>query len=50
VLAEALQGAAEPPVVEERVFDAQASRHAQFLRLWRVGATAYIDQGWVEAA
>jgi hypothetical protein len=47
VLAEALEGAAEPPPVETRVLDAQASRHAQFLRLWRVGRTAYIDQGWV---
>ncbi len=50
VLAEALESAAEPPAIEERVVDAQAPRHAQFLRLWRVGATAYIDQGWVEAA
>jgi phosphonoacetate hydrolase len=50
VLSEALENRTEPPPVETRVFDAQAARHAQFLRLWRVGATAYIDQGWVEGA
>ena len=50
VLSEAMEAGTEPPPVETRVFDAQAPRHAQFLRLWRVGATAYIDQGWVEGA
>ena len=50
VLSEALENGTEPPPVETRVFDAQAAHHAQFLRLWRVGATAYIDQGWVEGA
>jgi hypothetical protein len=48
VLSEALENAAEPPPVETRVFDAQSARHAQLLRVWRVGSTAYIDQGWVE--
>lgn len=50
VLSEAIENAAEPPPVEARVFDAQSARHAQFLRLWRVGGSAYIDQGWVEQA
>jgi hypothetical protein len=50
VLLEARDDAFEPPPPETRVFDAQAARHAQFLRLWRVGRTAYIDQGWIESA
>jgi phosphonoacetate hydrolase len=50
VLAEAREAGAEPPPVETRVCDAQTSRYGQFLRLWRVGATSYIDQGWVEGA
>ncbi|MGH8666775.1 MAG: alkaline phosphatase family protein [Burkholderiales bacterium] len=47
VLAEARESGAEPPPVETRVCDAQSAHHAQFLRLWRVGTTTYIDQGWV---
>jgi hypothetical protein len=50
VLAEALEQGVEPPPLQTRTLDAQTSRHAQFLRLWRVGTTAYIDQGWVEGA
>ena len=50
VLAEAIEAAAEPQPAETRVCDAQSSRHAQFLRLWRVGSTSYIDQGWIEGA
>ena len=50
ILSEARAAGEEPPPPETRVFDAQSSRHAQFLRLWRVGTTAYIDQGWVEPA
>ena len=50
VLTEARAAGVEPPEPHTRVFDAQAAHHAQFLRLWRVGTTAYIDQGWVEAA
>jgi hypothetical protein len=50
VLHEARIEGAEPAAPETRVFDAQGARHAQFLRLWRVGSTAYIDQGWIESA
>ena len=50
VLLEAYAQAVEPPPVETRVCQADAARCAQFLRLWRVGRTAYIDQGWVEGA
>ena len=49
VLQEAYDGGFEPPPVETRVCEAEGGQGAQFLRLWRVGATAYIDQGWVEA-
>lgn len=50
VLLEARVEGTEPPPAETRVFDAQGAHHAQFLRLWRVGSTAYIDQGWIESA
>jgi hypothetical protein len=48
VLAEAYAALDEPPEVETRVCQAEAAHCAQFLRVWRVGRTAYIDQGWVE--
>jgi hypothetical protein len=48
VLSEAHVQADEPPEVETRVCQADGRGYAQFLRVWRVGRTAYIDQGWVE--
>lgn len=48
VLSEALVQGAEPPGVETTVARSEASRVAQCLRVWRVGATAYIDRGWIE--
>ncbi len=48
VLSEAHARSEEPPPVETRVGQADGAHCAQFLRVWRVGRTAYIDQGWVE--
>jgi len=50
VLTEARVQGEEPPPTQTFLFDVQASRSSQFLRVWRVGGTAYIDQGWVEGA
>jgi arylsulfatase A-like enzyme len=48
VLGEAFEQRAEPPAVETRIARSESARTAQCLRLWRVGSTAYIDQGWIE--
>lgn len=48
VLSEALVRGSDPPAVQAQVARSEAARVAQCLRLWRVGAAAYIDQGWVE--
>ena len=38
----------EPPAVETQECETESARCAQYVRLWRVGRTAYIDRGWVE--
>lgn len=48
VLNEALVQGSDPPAVETHVAQSDSARIAQYLRVWRVGATAYIDRGWVE--
>lgn len=48
VLSEALLQGREPPAVQTIVARSEATDVAQSLRVWRVGGTAYIDQGWVE--
>jgi hypothetical protein len=48
MLSEALAQGSEPPPLETRVCEAATARSAQFLRVWRVGGSAYIDQGWIE--
>lgn len=48
VLREAVMQGGEPPCVETVVARSESGSHAQCLRLWRVGTTAYIDRGWVE--
>jgi len=48
VLNEARVQGSDPPAVETHVAQSDSARVAQFLRVWRVGTTAYIDRGWVE--
>jgi hypothetical protein len=48
VLSEALNGKSEPPAPESRDHAVETGRHRQVLRLWRVGRSSYIDQGWRE--
>ena len=48
VLAEALTNEAEPPDPESADRSVETARHRQVLKLWRVGRSAYIDQGWRE--
>jgi len=48
VLSEALNGKSEPPAPESRDHAVETGRHRQVLRLWRVGGSSYVDQGWRE--
>jgi phosphonoacetate hydrolase len=48
VLSEALTSGAEPPDPESADCSVETTRHRQVLKLWRVGRSAYIDQGWRE--
>ena len=48
VLSEALNGSTEPPSPQARELDVETGRHRQVLRLWRVGGSSYVDQGWRE--
>lgn len=50
VLSEALQGGAEPPAPRSHDHAVETGRHRQVLRLWRVGGSSYVDQGWREDA
>lgn len=50
VLSEALHGKSEPPAPESKDHAVETARHRQVLRLWRVGGSSYIDQGWREDA
>ncbi len=38
----------EPPAPETRECSTESGDTRQCVRLWRVGSTAYIDQGWME--
>ncbi len=49
VLTEALSGMTEPPAPESRDHIVETRAHRQVLRLWRVGGSSYIDQGWRES-
>lgn len=50
VLAEALDAGAEPPEPHCAQHAVETGRHRQVLRIWRVGAASYVDQGWREQA
>ncbi|MGZ8212187.1 MAG: alkaline phosphatase family protein [Burkholderiales bacterium] len=46
VLTEALTPGREPDAPQSVDCEVETGRQRQVLRLWRVGATTYIDQGW----
>jgi len=48
VLSESLVRGSEPQGTETTLARSESAQVAQCLRVWRVGTTAYIDQGWVE--
>ena len=48
VLSEALNGLADPPEPKSHDHVVEARRQRQVLRLWRVGGSSYVDQGWRE--
>lgn len=49
VLVEAGEAATTaPPPTETQEVGVEAGRYRQCLRLWRVGATVYVDHGWIE--
>ena len=50
VLSEALNGMAEPPAPQSHDHAVETGRHRQVLRLWRVGGSSYVDQGFREDA
>jgi hypothetical protein len=50
VLTEALNGMTEPPPPESRDHIVETRAQRQVLRLWRVGRSSYIDQGWRDDA
>lgn len=50
VLNEALHNGAEPPAPDSAEHGVETGRHRQVLKIWRVGGSSYIDQGWREDA
>jgi hypothetical protein len=48
VLDEAIGDGGEPPEPQSRLCEVEARHRSQQLQLWRVGASTYVDRGWVE--
>jgi hypothetical protein len=48
VLDEAIGNGGEPPQPQSRLCEVEARHRSQQLQLWRVGASTYVDSGWIE--